>query len=121
MQFSQRQLLIIGGIVLSAVVLVFVLTIGLRPDRSKSQELIIWGLIDDPELFQSLAKAHLQETGNSIVYVQKDPATYEQELLNALAGGTGPDIFFFKNSWLLRHYDKVKTAPQILFTASAIE
>ena len=121
MQFSQRQLLIIGGTVLGLIVLVFVLAIGLRPDKSKSQELIIWGLFDDPELFQSLAEAHLQETGNSIVYIQKNPVTYEQELLNALAGGSGPDIFFFKNSWLLRHYDKVKTAPQNLFTAQAIE
>ena len=121
MQLSQRQMMIIGGAIIGIVILLLILGTGIRPDRSRSQEIVVWGLFEDPEMFEEIAKAHLQETGNKIIYIQKNPITYEQELLNALAGGSGPDVFFFKNSWLLRHNDKVETAPDNLFTAGEIE
>ncbi len=71
-----------------------------------------WNLYDDEDAFKDIIASYKQEHSNAnIKYVQKDPATYEQDLLNALAGGTGPDIFTLKNDTVYKHLDKLYPAP----------
>ncbi|MEW5805465.1 MAG: extracellular solute-binding protein [Patescibacteria group bacterium] len=118
---SRRQLLIIGGIAGAALVLLLIIFVGLKPSKSGAAKLIIWGTFENPELFSDLIKPFTQQTKAEITYVPKDPKTYEQELINALAAGAGPDIFFFENTWLLKHYNKIQPAPKSLFTVSAVE
>jgi multiple sugar transport system substrate-binding protein len=113
--------MIIGGVIAGIIVLFLIISFSLKPSESKAANLVIWGTIESPELFTDLAKSYIQETKVKIAYIIKDEKTYEQELVNALAAGSGPDIFFFKNTWLLKHYNKVQPAPKSLFTAQAID
>ncbi len=49
-----------------------------------------------------------------IVYTQEDASNinnYPSDLLQALAAGTGPDIFAINNSWLPQYLDKATSAP----------
>ncbi|MDP3740903.1 MAG: extracellular solute-binding protein, partial [bacterium] len=46
-----------------------------------------------------------------INFVGKNVDTYEDELIDALASGTGPDIFSIHNDWLPKHKDKMAPAP----------
>jgi len=63
----------------------------------------VWGVLDDSESFQvpintyqEIGKAHV----GSVIYKKKTPETYREDLLNAFAEGTGPDVFLIRSSWL---------------------
>jgi multiple sugar transport system substrate-binding protein len=91
MKFSQRQvIMIIGGVVL-AVVLAVVFILNVRPaaKNAAAVKLSVWG-IEDKKMFYSVVSAYPYAT---VSYTQMDPANYDQQVLSALAAGTGPDVF----------------------------
>src|SRR5207253_1111406 len=51
-----------------------------------------------------------------IQYTEQDIASYESDLIDALASGQGPDIFSINNSWLPKYIDKIAAAPDKTFT-----
>lgn len=113
MQLSKTQFFLIAGgaIVVGAVILIFTGVIpGLRTGSGAlTGDLVVWGVFDDISAVQgTLIKDFTAvNPGVRITYRQMDPRTYEQELINALAAGTGPDVFYFKNSWLPKHGNKL--------------
>lgn len=73
-------------------------------------ELTWWKPFDDPRAVQPLLEAFQKEHSNiRVQYVEKNVETYEDELVDALASGTGPDIFSIHNDWLPKH--KAKLVP----------
>ncbi len=75
-------------------------------------ELTWWKPFDDPRYAQPLLEEFHQKTPNiRVTYVQKNIETYEDELVDALAAGSGPDIFSIHNDWLPKHQDKLAAAP----------
>lgn len=75
-------------------------------------ELTWWKTFEDSSNIQDFItdyqKAHKNVT---ITYVKKDVSTYEQELVDAIAAGSGPDILSIHNDWLPKHQDKLSPAP----------
>ena len=55
-------------------------------------------------LFQQFQQLHPNVT---VVFTKKNEATYQQDLLNALASGSGPDVYSISNSWLPAYLDKI--------------
>jgi len=105
---SKSRLIIIGAIIF--VVLFFILLFtgivpGLRTDRAPALQLTIWGVFDSEETIKGLAS--LVGSQYEITYRQFPIQTYETDLINALAGGRGPDIFMIHNTWLPKHFDKL--------------
>lgn len=84
-------------------------------DRNRSVSLAIWGVFDDEDAFARTISAYQRtHPGTRITYRKmdaRDPKRYEQELLEALATGRGPDIFFIHHTWLARYRDKLQAAP----------
>lgn len=125
MTFTKTQLIIIASI--AGVVLVFgvLIWLGLRGDLDRSYEvkLSIWGVFDDYRAFQPIIDGIARHRrGISITYRYfNDPVLYESELINALAAGTGPDIFMFHSTWLPKHYDKVVPFPQEQMNITALK
>lgn len=79
--------------------------------------LTFWKTFEDSEHMQVLFEAYRQKNPNvQIVYTKKNIENYEKDLLNALAAGTGPDIFSIHNSWLPQYLDKITPAPPNVFT-----
>ena len=114
MHLTRTQVIILG--ILGLVILIGALMfLGILPGlRSKTPEalsgkLTIWGPIDTPDIFRdSLFAAYQQlRPGVEISYRQMDEATYEEDIIDALAAGTGPDIFLVKNTWLPKHFEKL--------------
>jgi ABC-type glycerol-3-phosphate transport system substrate-binding protein len=67
-----------------------------------------WGTLPQAALAEPLAdfkKAHEDEF--TINYVEKDPATLQADLIEALAAGVGPDIVTETLDWTLKNRDKV--------------
>lgn len=121
MNFSKNQVFLIGGglLIITLIVLLFTGVIpGLRNNQGNiSGQLTVWGVFDPDNAIQStLFASFLKKNPNiRLIYVQKDPLTYEQDLINAQAAGTGPDVFYFKNTWLPKHKDKILPAnPKLL-------
>ncbi|MFA5173189.1 MAG: extracellular solute-binding protein [Candidatus Paceibacterota bacterium] len=112
--FSKSQLIILG--IGFLVVFIFILVLlgvipGLRSDIGTKVNLVVWGVRDSSENFASGIKEFqtLYPTV-SVSYEKKDQATYEADLLNALALGTGPDVIMIENTWLPRYINKLSPA-----------
>jgi ABC-type glycerol-3-phosphate transport system substrate-binding protein len=73
---------------------------------------VIWGELDSKALDAVLQKAADQNQAfDQVRYVQKDPVTYESELVNALADGSGPDLFILRQDYLLHNAARIIPIP----------
>src|SRR4051812_4185033 len=77
----------------------------------------VWMTFEDSENLQPLLQAYQQKHPNvQVAYTKKSVDTYQSDLLNALAAGTGPDVFAIHNDWLPQYLDKVSPAPEGVFS-----
>ena len=79
--------------------------------------LVIWGAFDDGAVYDQIINEYKANNKNvEVSYVKKDPATYEKDVVDALASGQGPDIWQIHNDWLPKHRLKIAPAPVTIFT-----
>jgi multiple sugar transport system substrate-binding protein len=84
---------------------------------AKPVTLKIWKPFADSGQMQPLFQAYQEAHPNvQFEYTEKSIEDYEPNLINALAAGTGPDIFSINNSWLPKYIDKTTPAPDNVFT-----
>ncbi len=77
----------------------------------------VWGTFETSENMQPFIAAFTQKYSNvQIEYTQKNVEDYETDLLNALATGSGPDIYAIHNDWLPKYSDKLSPATDTRFT-----
>jgi len=78
--------------------------------------LTVWRTFDDETTFTQAIQNYQQDHPNvTINYVKKDLADYEVQSVNALAAGTGPDIWSIQNESLTRHLGKLVPLPEDFF------
>lgn len=135
-----KLILLVGGIGLLAFALIVGAALILRrprPDRPQVKEaarpreivfpkepvtLTVWHLFDDIKVFEQAQRSYQQAHKNvTIHFERKDPRTYEDELIEALAAKRGPDIFLLRHNALPRHLDKLAPAPAAIFTPEIIK
>jgi multiple sugar transport system substrate-binding protein len=126
MPLTRNQIAILGAGALVVVFLILLFTgiiPGLREDVNTGNlpkvQLTFWGVFDDPSVFKNAISRYAQAHQNvRIEYRQMNEATYESDLLNALAAGNGPDILMIRNTWIPKHYNKITPVPatQLSFT-----
>jgi ABC-type glycerol-3-phosphate transport system substrate-binding protein len=77
--------------------------------------IIIWGF-DDEDVWKPYIK-DLSGTvkGYEIKYVKKTlDSNYENDALNSMLSGQGPDVWTIPNDWVYRHKDKLAVMPEAL-------
>lgn len=75
--------------------------------------LTYWGVDDSSEALDPFFQQFQKENGKvKIEYKKLERASYEQQLLDALAAGKGPDLFEIHDTWLPRYYDKITPIPE---------
>ena len=90
---------------------------GCKEPISKEVELEFWGVFDDSDIYKPLIEDFNASFPKiKINYYKKTYQTYEKDLLEAMAGGRGPDIFMLHHTWLTRYEDKIWAAPSELIT-----
>ncbi len=90
---------------------------GSRPQKAPQVTLEFWGLFDDLAVWQPIFDAYRKSNNNVYFnYVQMNPDTYEQGLVEALASGKTPDIIMFRSSWLAKHGNKISPLPETVMT-----
>lgn len=115
MNFFTRKLLTLRILLIFLAVLFLAQGCSLTGSSKKQGppvELVWWKPFDDPRYIQPLIEAFQKDYPNvRITFVQKDIETYEDDLVEALASGSGPDIFSIHNDWLPKHKEKIVPAP----------
>jgi len=107
----QITLLIIFGLLGIAGVLIFAFATAGNSTTSVVP-VVIWGNLDSKVMDAVLQQAADQNQDFAqVTYVEKDPATYDSELVNALAGGTGPDLFILRQDQLLQNAGRIIPIP----------
>ncbi len=95
----------------AAVILLIVVALifGIRRDSERlSGTLNFWGVFDSPQIIGELVSQYQKLQPRVLInYRQINAATYENDLINALAGTQAPDIFMFHNAWLPKHFGKI--------------
>lgn len=122
----EKKYYILGGVLVLLLILAGVLfftTGSKKPPTSNNGgkiELVWWKTFEDSESVQELINDYQTANKNvTITFVKKDTSTYEQDLVNAIAAGTGPDIFSIHNDWIPKHADKTSPAPDALISPRA--
>lgn len=72
---------------------------------------VVWGSFDQNSFGRALSEASLSVQDLRITYIEKTPETLDQELLEAFASGTVPDLVFLPHTLLYQYKDKIEHTP----------
>jgi len=72
---------------------------------------VLWGTVKSSAVSTLLQEFNTANTTFTLKYVQKDADSFDQDLLEALAGGTGPDIILLPDNLAFHYSDKIFTIP----------
>lgn len=107
MSSFQIILLSIFGAFAVAGILIFAFLVGSNSGSSIGA-VTVWGTFDDVAVQTIIRQLSDSDSRlRQVTYVRKNPENFEAELTNALASGTGPDLY------ILRHDYSVVDAPKI--------
>lgn len=108
------QLFVTGAFIffLIAGVLIFAGVGGFGGKKDRIGPVVIWGTYDERVINNVIEDLAIDDNRlDDVSYVEKDPRSFNEELVEALASGSGPDLFFLKQDNVLRHRDKIQTIP----------
>jgi len=108
------QFVMVGVFVALAVfgVLVFSGTIKIGKDKiATGVKVTLWGTENPAKLAKGLEEFNKANPAVVVKYVQKFPESFDQDLLEALAEGKGPDLFFISNDLAYKYSNKIYTIP----------
>ncbi|MEK7112505.1 MAG: extracellular solute-binding protein, partial [Patescibacteria group bacterium] len=114
-----KILFIIPAILILLVVVFFVGRGILSRMKSGGEGAIVWwGLWEDESIVAPLiAEYQASHPKVNIKYQRQSPQDYRERLTNALAKGTGPDIFRFHNTWVPMFKDDLDAVPVSVMSA----
>lgn len=119
-QFPTKIIAIVAGIVVLLLVIFFAYRfISNKSESGTANEIVWWGLWEDENIVSSIISEY--ETVNpkvKIKYVRQSKEDYRERLTNALAKGTGPDVFRFHNTWVPMFKSELDKVPADIFTVS---
>ena len=85
------------------------------------QEILVWGLWQESTHMAQAIKAFEDQFGAKVKYKKiASVASYEKELLSALAEGRGPDAFVIHHTWVDGKRGLLSPAPPHIVDAKAI-
>lgn len=106
------KILTVGAVLVLVVLLIFLALNLLRRGGNKSSEIVWWSLWEDESIVRPLILEYeAAHPGVKISYVKQSPQDYRERLVNALAKGTGPDIFRYHNSWVPMFRNELDSLP----------
>jgi ABC-type glycerol-3-phosphate transport system substrate-binding protein len=94
---------------------------GSREAKTYGDRVVIWGTLDQTAFLSAFREISREEKDFQVVtYVEKDPRTFDYELVDALARGDAPNLIVLPSSSLAFHRDKLlvlsyETVPERTF------
>jgi len=100
--------IVIGVIVFSVV----------RGGNKVLYKVTVWGSVPALTFNQVWSELPIsKEKTIELVYVEKTSAQFDQDFIEALASGTGPDVFFLEQDSILKYKDKILVIPYSNYSA----
>lgn len=82
-------------------------------------EIVWWGIMEEESVVKPLIDEFQEENPDiKIIYKRQSNQDYRVRLTNSLAGGKGPDIFEFHNSWVPMYFNELSTIPNQVMSQS---
>lgn len=78
--------------------------------NGQSVTITIWGSVPE-EAMRDLILSASETLKAKVVYVKRDPETFQDDLVQALAAGEGPDLFLLNHEYFVQHANKIVTIP----------
>lgn len=119
MKGFQAGVLIFFGVFVFLGVLIFSGAIKIGSKNSSSSQaavsrITVWGTIPAKNMNTVIAYLN-QQQGIPISYQEKDPRTYDEELLNAFAFGRAPDMMLLSQDLIKKYENKIILIPYTYF------
>ena len=94
-------------------ILVFsgVINIGNDTKEGALGTVVLWGTVKTQVIASALEDFNRVNKTFVVKYIQKDPETFDQDLLEALASGQGPDMFFLPDNLVFNYKNKIFPIP----------
>ena len=109
------QIILIIAFLVAAVfgVLVFSGAIKIGNDNSSGAlgTVVLWGTVKADLIASTIDDFNRVNKTFIVKYVQKYPETFDQDLLEALASGQGPDMFFMSDDLIYKYKNKIFPIP----------
>jgi len=104
-------------------VLVFsgVIPIGEGDGLGGQGTVVLWGTVKNSAIFQALEDFNTANPSFSVKYVEKSSENFDRDLLEALASGTGPDMFFLPDDLAFHYANKISTIPYSNYSLSTFQ
>ena len=83
--------------------------VGGKNSNEASGSVLVWGTIPYATMQQYIDQTNTKNL--TVSYKVQDSATYEFDLVNAIASGNGPDLFIMPHEQILRNKDKIFEIP----------
>jgi len=115
MKGNFQTIVIIVFITLALIgVLVFSGAIKIGNDSNQSGALgtvVVWGTVKSSAIISAIDDFNRVNKTFVVKYVQKYQETFDQDLLEALASGQGPDMFFLSDDLIYKYKNKIYPIP----------
>lgn len=125
MKINNFQLIVVIIFVVGAVVGVFVFSgaipIGNKNTPGGKGTVTLWGTYSSNTLSPIISNFNTANPTFVLNYVEKSAADFDQELLEALAEGAGPDLFFLPDNLAVSYEKKLFTIPYESFPVSTFK
>jgi ABC-type glycerol-3-phosphate transport system substrate-binding protein len=116
------QFVLIAGLIFSVIIAVLIFSGVIpvpgkkNPEASLSGKVIIWGTVPEVQMNTIIDPIQKSIKNYSVSYVEKNPESYEDDLVQALASGKGPDMIVLDPGLLIKHSDKIASTPYKTFS-----
>ncbi len=93
-----------------------------KATSTTTANLVVWGTIPE-DTFNVAYKSSSLQTNKTITlsYIRKDPATFDQAFVEALANGAGPDIVIFRDDSVYKNQNKLFIIPFASYSESTFK
>jgi len=114
---TKFQMILIGafGVFLIGGVIIFSVYKG---SSQNAVTVVVWGTIPQTSFNSVIQETSLYQSKEfNVQYVEKSKEDFDNSFIEALASGTGPDIFMLSSEKILKHRNKIFAIPYNVFTA----
>lgn len=110
MKLTPFQAIVIGAFVVA--ILGGVASLALfRGGSQNLPNLTMWGTIPASIMTEFLGQKSFEDAGIKISYVQKNPSTFEEDFVEALASGLAPDLVIMPHDLIYKQRNKLLVIP----------
>ncbi len=115
-----KKYLKVAGTSLLAIIMALTLTGCGEKQVPEAKEMVVWGFVDE-DVFKPIIKDY-GSNKIKITYIKKKfDSNYENDALNSIMSGQGPDVWAIPNDWVYRHKEKLAPLPDTIVKSNNLD